>query len=82
MQDSFDMTTIVFALLAAFVVWKLRSVLGTRNGAEKPPVNPFVGRAPGRFLEGRRDNTVNGNSGASCHPSAWSGRASGCGCDG
>ncbi len=63
MQDSFDMTTIIFALLAAFVVWKLRSVLGTRNGAEKPPMNPFVGRVPGRFLERRRDNTVNGNSG-------------------
>ncbi len=47
MQNSFDMTTIVFALLAAFVVWKLRSVLGTRNGAEKPPGNPFASRAPG-----------------------------------
>ncbi len=47
MQNSFDMTTIVFALLAAFVVWKLRSVLGTRNGAEKPPSNPFPTRAPG-----------------------------------
>src|SRR5450631_3971958 len=54
MQDSFDLTTIIFALLAAFVVWKLRSVLGTRNGAEKPPSNnpfssesnPFARRAP------------------------------------
>jgi predicted lipid-binding transport protein (Tim44 family) len=46
MQDSFDMMTIIFALLAAFVVWKLRSVLGTRNGAEKPPGNPFARRAP------------------------------------
>jgi predicted lipid-binding transport protein (Tim44 family) len=41
------MTTIIFALLAAFVVWKLRSVLGTRNGSEKPPFNPFARRAPG-----------------------------------
>ena len=41
------MTTIIFALLAAFVVWKLRSVLGTRNGTEKPPINPFARRAPG-----------------------------------
>lgn len=49
MQDSFDMTTIIFALLAAFVVWKLRSVLGTRNGAEKPPSNPFASRAPSRL---------------------------------
>ncbi|WP_244532235.1 Tim44/TimA family putative adaptor protein [Methylocapsa palsarum] len=29
------MSTIVFALLAAFVLWKLRSVLGTRNGEER-----------------------------------------------
>jgi len=54
MQDSFDMTTIIFALLAAFVVWKLRSVLGTRSGTEKPRRNPFVTKAPGGF-EARRD---------------------------
>ncbi|HTV33757.1 MAG TPA: Tim44/TimA family putative adaptor protein [Methylocella sp.] len=39
-----DMTTIIFALLAAFVVWKLRSVLGTRSGTERPPSNPFASR--------------------------------------
>ena len=37
MQEPFDITTVIFALLAAFVVWKLRSVLGTRTGHEKPP---------------------------------------------
>lgn len=42
MQGSFDLTTIIFALLAAFVVWKLRSILGTRTGEEKPPRNPFL----------------------------------------
>lgn len=36
-----DVTTIVFALLAIFVVWKLRSVLGTRTGHEQPPVDRF-----------------------------------------
>jgi predicted lipid-binding transport protein (Tim44 family) len=46
MQEPFDMTTIIFALLAAFVVWKLRSVLGTRTGTEKPPYNPFAPRVP------------------------------------
>jgi len=54
MQEPFDMTTIIFALLAAFVVWKLRSVLGTRSGTEKPPRNPFATGAPGGF-EARRD---------------------------
>jgi predicted lipid-binding transport protein (Tim44 family) len=45
MQNSFDLTTIIFAFLAAFVVWKLRSILGTRTGEEKPPRNPFIGNA-------------------------------------
>ncbi len=48
MQDSFDMTTIVFALLAVFLVWKLRSMLGTRSGNEKPPRNPFLERVRGK----------------------------------
>ena len=29
------------------MVWKLRSVLGTRNGTEKPPSNPFATGASG-----------------------------------
>lgn len=37
MSDSFDVTTIIFAALALFVVWKLRSVLGTRTGNEPRP---------------------------------------------
>jgi predicted lipid-binding transport protein (Tim44 family) len=49
MQEPFDMTTIIFELLAAFVVWKLRSVLGTRSGTEKPPRNPFATGTPGSF---------------------------------
>jgi predicted lipid-binding transport protein (Tim44 family) len=36
------MTTIIFALLAIFVVWKLSSVLGMRTGHEKPPADPFA----------------------------------------
>lgn len=41
-----DVTTIVFALLAIFVVWKLRSVLGTRTGNEQPPLETFRRKAP------------------------------------
>ncbi len=37
MSDTFDVTTIIFAALALFVVWKLRSVLGTRTGNEPRP---------------------------------------------
>src|ERR1700758_2474047 len=43
-----DISTIIFAIIAIFVVWKLRSVLGTRNGAERPPVDPTYGLGPGR----------------------------------
>jgi predicted lipid-binding transport protein (Tim44 family) len=37
MSSSIDMTTVIFAILAVFVVWKLRAVLGQRTGAERPP---------------------------------------------
>jgi predicted lipid-binding transport protein (Tim44 family) len=41
MHEPLDVSTIVFALLAIFVVWKLRSVLGSRTGHERPPSDPF-----------------------------------------
>lgn len=43
MMPGLDVTTIVFAIIAIFVVWKLRSVLGTRSGAERPPFDPARG---------------------------------------
>lgn len=42
MNDGFDIYTIIFAGLALFVFWKLRSVLGTRTGNERRPQDPFV----------------------------------------
>lgn len=56
MHDPLDPSTIIFALLAIFVLWKLRSVLGGRTGAEKPPFNPFT-RNTGGTPE--RRNTAN-----------------------
>jgi predicted lipid-binding transport protein (Tim44 family) len=44
MMPNLDISTIVFAIIAIFVVWKLRSVLGTRNGAERPPFDPNAAR--------------------------------------
>jgi predicted lipid-binding transport protein (Tim44 family) len=44
MQDSLDVTTIIFLALAVFVIWRLRSVLGQKTGQEKPPLNPFSRR--------------------------------------
>jgi predicted lipid-binding transport protein (Tim44 family) len=46
MQDSFDITTIIFLALAVFVVWKLRSVLGQKTGHERPPFDPISRREP------------------------------------
>ena len=55
MQDGLDPTTILFALIAIFVVWKLRSVLGTRVDVEKPPRESGVQgpkAAPGAAVAG------------------------------
>jgi predicted lipid-binding transport protein (Tim44 family) len=46
MQDSFDLTTIIFLALAVFVIWKLRSVLGTRTGHERTPSEALRGAEP------------------------------------
>jgi len=46
MQDSFDVTTLIFLGLAVFVIWKLRSVLGQKTGHEQPPVDQFTRRDP------------------------------------
>jgi predicted lipid-binding transport protein (Tim44 family) len=48
-MQNFDISTIVFAIVAIFVVFKLRSVLGTRSGAERPPVDRTPPRGPSDF---------------------------------
>ena len=54
----FDIYTLIFAGLAIFVVIKLRSVLGTRTGQEKPPHDPFAPREPNAANGAVRDNVV------------------------
>jgi predicted lipid-binding transport protein (Tim44 family) len=44
MQDSFDITTLIFIVLAVFVIWRLRSVLGQKTGSEQPPFDPMSRR--------------------------------------
>lgn len=41
MQESLDLTTLIFLALAAFVIWRLRSVLGQKTGHEQPPQDVF-----------------------------------------
>jgi predicted lipid-binding transport protein (Tim44 family) len=61
MQDSFDITTLIFIVLAVFVAWRLRSVLGQKTGSEQPPFDP-VSRRDGPLRPGNasaeQDNVV------------------------
>jgi predicted lipid-binding transport protein (Tim44 family) len=45
MQGSLDVFTLIFLALAVFVAWRLRSVLGTKTGHEKPPGEIFPRKA-------------------------------------
>lgn len=64
MQNSFDMTTLIFLALAVFVAWKLRSVLGQKTGHEQPPKDPFARREASQQnpeqaqQDGKRDNVI------------------------
>ncbi|HEY0835405.1 MAG TPA: Tim44/TimA family putative adaptor protein [Azospirillum sp.] len=46
---------VIFAMIAAFLVYRLRSVLGRRNGEERPRPNPFT---PPATAAGKPDNVV------------------------
>ena len=50
-----DLFTLLPLLAAIFLFWKLRSVLGTRNGAERPPYDPYVGE---KTQNAETDNVV------------------------
>jgi predicted lipid-binding transport protein (Tim44 family) len=51
---------VILAMIAAFLVFRLRSVLGKRTGHERPPHNPYGGReeAAGTSQEARDDENV------------------------
>jgi len=56
---NFDPLNILLLAVALVVFWRLRSVLGTRTGTEKPPFDPFGSKrteAPAR--QDGRDNVV------------------------
>ena len=42
MTELFDPLNLVLAAIALMVIWRLRSVLGTRTGNERPPVDPYA----------------------------------------
>ena len=41
MSEIFDTTTLITIAIAVFILLRLRSVLGTRTGHEKPPFEPY-----------------------------------------
>jgi predicted lipid-binding transport protein (Tim44 family) len=57
MTDFLDLPTLFFLVLAVVILWRLRSVLGTRTGTERPPFNPFERRRP-QAAEESEDNVV------------------------
>jgi predicted lipid-binding transport protein (Tim44 family) len=55
---SFPIDLILFGMIAAFLVLRLRSILGKRTGFEQqapPPVQQAPGRAPPPIIEGRAE---------------------------
>ncbi|ODN70276.1 hypothetical protein A6302_02429 [Methylobrevis pamukkalensis] len=44
MNGFMDLTSLIFLVIAVAVFWRLRSVLGSRTGTERPPAEPFKRR--------------------------------------
>ncbi len=42
----FDIYSIAFLVIAVAIIWKLRSVLGTKTGTERPPVDRYAPPRP------------------------------------
>jgi predicted lipid-binding transport protein (Tim44 family) len=58
MPQGFDISTLVLLLLAGFVVWRLRSVLGQRTGADRPPAEPPAARRESPLEAPRANDNV------------------------
>ena len=56
----FDMSTLIFAALAIFFVWKLRSVLGQKTGSEERRVDPP--RAPASTTDAKGGAAQDGSN--------------------
>ncbi|MGA9011617.1 MAG: Tim44/TimA family putative adaptor protein [Acetobacteraceae bacterium] len=55
--SSFPIDLILFGMIAAFLVLRLRSILGRRTGFERPgpPPQPLAGQAAGPVIEGQAE---------------------------
>ena len=55
---SLDPLNILLLAVALIVFWRLRSVLGTRTGSERPPADPFRGRTEEPKKEAGKSGTI------------------------
>lgn len=53
----FPVDLVLFGMIAAFLILRLRSILGRRTGYERPPLQNFMapGTPPGPVIEGRAE---------------------------
>ncbi|MBX9752929.1 MAG: Tim44/TimA family putative adaptor protein [Roseococcus sp.] len=58
MQGGFPIDLILFAMVAAFLVLRLRSVLGKRQGFERPPQTPGMPEARAARVEGVAEDVM------------------------
>lgn len=60
MGDFLNIYNIIFVVLAVFIFFKLRSVLGRRTGSERPPFDPYTRteQDKGSKRDGTNDNVV------------------------
>jgi len=78
MQDGFDLSVIVFLVLAAFVGWRLYSVLGTRTERDgEPSPSRFRPVAPAKPAEipSANDTIIEGEAKPVHDPARWRGIA-------
>ena len=78
MQDGFDLSVIVFLVLAAFVGWRLYSVLGTRterDGEVSPSRFRPVGPAKPPELVVNQETIIEGEAKPVLDPARWRGIA-------
>jgi predicted lipid-binding transport protein (Tim44 family) len=50
--------TVILVVLAVFIFWRLRGVLGTRTGNERPPSDPYSRREAAPPAAAARDNVI------------------------
>ncbi|MEM6666364.1 MAG: Tim44/TimA family putative adaptor protein [Pseudomonadota bacterium] len=58
MTQVFDVSTLIFLVLAVVIFLRLRSVLGRRTGHERPPFDPYAGRGRDDEAAANEDNVV------------------------